>query len=184
MRLQNVLKVVLGSVLLFVLVVFGVGQILTDRWQVETVRTLDAPAPRLAPLLQNLRAWPSWGDLMVELGAPTKQEASGEPGAVGQTLRWRGPLGEALLVLTEVAPQVVAYRWTMQRAGEPAAQELSAGRIEWRPDGEKTIVTWREWRQMTTLAERWFAWFGAKQERIREIQRSGLEGLQQQFRPQ
>ncbi|MCC7395427.1 MAG: SRPBCC family protein [Planctomycetes bacterium] len=183
MRLPNVLKVVLASVLLFVLVVFGIGQILSDRWLVETVRRLDGPATRLAPLLQDLRAWSSWGDLMVELGAPTQREASGEAGQAGQALRWRGPLGEARLVLTEVEPLLVGYRWTMQRSGEEQAQELSAGRIEWLADGEQTVVTWREWRQMTSLAERWFAWFGAKQERIREIQRSGLEGLQLQFKP-
>jgi hypothetical protein len=169
-----------GTILIF----YGVGMLLADRWYVETTRTVPAPVTKVVPLLGNFATWADWSQMNANLGPETTREVTGQPGTVGHQITWRGAQGHARLVLAGVADNRLQYEFWRQAPGETAAVLRGHGSVRWEAvpgasaDTTATEVTWRDDGTWDNLAGRWIGWFGALQERMRQIQTSSLTGLE------
>lgn len=167
-----------------ILVFYGVGLLLADRWYVETVRLVPAPTEKVVPLLGNFATWADWSQMNANLGPETTREVSGQPGSVGHQITWRGAQGQARLVLAGVTENGLQYEFWRQAPGEPAPSLRGQGSVRWQSvpgatvDTTSTSVTWRDDGTWDNLAGRWIGWFGALQERMRQIQTSSLTGLE------
>lgn len=180
-----VLRTVALTLAALVLVFFAVGMLLADSWQIVTSRTMPLPAEPLAQRIGDLRTWEQWSALQFPLGNPTEVVYDGEAGAAGQRGIWRGPVGEAQLLLTDVEADVVRYAIGFRFGGDGEG-EVTGGRytgsIAWRQadDGDGTTVVWTENGQLHTLFDRWANWFGALQEKVKQVQGASLAGLERE----
>ena len=177
--LRTVVLALASSVLVFLLV----GLLLADRWQVRTTRTIAAPVERLQPLLVNLRLWPQWSVIDFELGNPTTREFQGEPAQANQSATWRGPQGIATVILTRVEDGLVEYAigYKYGPDGDSFGGRFT-GSITWQSTGEGTGLTWTEDGELVNLLQRWSNWFGALQEKVGQVQRASLAGLEEDVR--
>ena len=177
--IQTVVLALAGSVLVFVLV----GTLLADRWQIRTTRNIAAPVAQVAERVTDLGRWSDWSALDFQLGNPTDREITGVAGSSGQLATWRGPMGVATVKLTHVDAAAVDYLIGYQYGSEQ--QSLGGkftGRIEWQQAGNSTAVTWIENGELTNLVQRWSNWFGALQDKVQQVQRSSLAGLDEDIR--
>lgn len=163
-----------GSVLVFL----GVGMILADEWTVTTTRTMSAPVEQVAAPVRNLDAWQSWSSIDFQLGNPTKRSYSGEAGKPGQESMWSGPLGQAVVTLDAVTEDGVGYRIGYVYREANVGGKF-AGTITWKATASGTEVTWTENGKLGSLIERWTNWFGALQDKVQQIQRASLAGLEE-----
>ncbi|MGC3970441.1 MAG: SRPBCC family protein [Pirellulales bacterium] len=173
---RTVFKAVVFSLAGLVLVVVGVGLLLARDWQVETVRVLRAPPALVEALIRDLRNWEKWSAIEVDLGPQTARKVVGEAGP-GQRVEWSGPLGKAVLTATAVSASALDY--TIGVTGEDAPSPVR-GHLDWQADGAGCRVRWVDEGSFANLLLRWFGWFGALQERIKQIHASGLSELQAQ----
>lgn len=178
MKRPSVVQVVVLTLAGVILMVLGIGQLLADQWQVETTRTLPGPPAHVAALVSDLGSWQRWSDMKVNLGPQTKREVEGLPGTVGQRIAWTGVKGRATLTLTAVAPDAIEYEYGYEVAGAPRG----TGRIAWAADGAGCRVTWRDGGRWRDLWGRWAGWFGALQERTRQVHSASLTGLELELR--
>lgn len=169
-----------GSVLVFL----GVGQLLADEWTVSTTRVMRAAPAQVAAPVVDMSRWADWCDLNPPLGNPTTREVRGGAGEAGQQIEWRGPLGAAVITLDAVATDGVDYRLEFglgagTTEGSFRAGGKLTGEIRWVEQGDEVAVTWTERGSLPTLIERWSKWFGALQEKVRQIQRASLSSLEE-----
>ncbi|MFM1871765.1 MAG: hypothetical protein RL398_1187 [Planctomycetota bacterium] len=162
-----------------ILVYYGVGMLLANDWHVETTRTVPAPAAKVLPLVQDFATWKDWSQMDANLGPETTREVAGKAGEVGHEIVWKGAQGSARLTLSAVAADSVQYEFWRQLPGETAASLRGVGTIRWRAADSATEVTWRDDGTWDSLPGKWIGWFGALQERMRQIQTSSLSGLEQ-----
>jgi len=177
--LRAVVFALAGSVLVFLLV----GMILADRWQVVTTRSIPATVEVIRAKVTDLRAWPDWSALDFRLGNPTEQEVTGVAGTSGQVLTWRGPMGVAMLELTTVEQAHVDY--TINYKYGPDEQSFGGrftGTIDWQASEGATSITWTENGELDNLIQRWSNWFGALQDKVKQVQGSSLAGLAENLR--
>ena len=170
----KVTAVTLAATILFGLVV---SMNLQDRWEVATVRTIQCKPDRLAAVLGDLSTWERWYAAKVDLGNPTKATVEGAPGTVGHALVWTGPKGKASLSFTSVAPGSIVYDYGVvisdgQKGGR------GTGSVRYAAAGEGCTVTWTDGGSWDGIVARWFGWFGALQERCKQIQAASLVDLQ------
>jgi hypothetical protein len=161
-----------------VVVFFAVGLLLSDRWHVETVRTIRAPMAKVAELVQDFGKWESWSSMKLEMGPGTQREISGTPGAVGHRIRWNAPHANAVLEVVAAGPQFLQYDFLLQVPPAPQLTPSGHGTVRWEADGEGCRVTWSDDGTWDNLALRWFGWFGALQEQVKQVQGTSLAGLQ------
>jgi hypothetical protein len=172
--LRTVVLALAGSVLVFL----GVGLILADEWTVTTTRTMALPPAQVAGAVRDLDAWSKWSSIDFQLGNPTNRSYRGEAGKPGQEAMWSGPLGQAVVTLDAVTETGVDYRiGFVYRQGNTGGK--FAGSISWKPNGGSTEVTWTEHGKLNSLIERWTNWFGALQDKVQQIQRASLAGLEE-----
>lgn len=176
-NLQFVFKATALSLAGAILVGYGVGHLLADRWHVTTTHAVKAEPERVAAALLDLSTWEHWYGAKVDLGNPTKTEVLGEVGTVGQTLVWRGPLGEARLRLSAIEPGAVAYDYGV-RNKDGSTGGNGSGRIEYAKSAAGCTVSWTDRGVWDNVMLRWFGWFGALQERCRQIHDASLTGLE------
>lgn len=174
------MKVVVLVLAGFVLVYLGVGNFLAKAWTVTSQAVVQGAPERVAAAVADLGTWSMWSPLDVPLGPETRREVSGQAGAVGQRITWRGPQGTMTLELVRVTPADIGY---VLRAGEQGGPDLKFGRIAWDAVAEGTRIEWTESGFFPDFAARWFGWFGAIQERVRAFQQASLAGLQRAIQP-
>lgn len=164
-----------------VVVFFGVGAMLADRWHVEVSMTVNAGEDRVRALLHDFATWEDWSSLNANLGAGTRREVSGQAGTKGHCIRWSGPLGIATLTMTAVDARSVGYDFHQQDPGETTSRSLGRGTVTWQAGqaGSPCTVTWRDEGTWDNVVLRWWGWFGAVQEHVKQIQITSLAGLQQ-----
>ncbi|MFY9341833.1 MAG: SRPBCC family protein [Planctomycetota bacterium] len=174
-------KVVLRAMVLamaaMVVVWFLVGLLLADTWQVVSVHRVAADETKIAALVADLGSWQQWSATDAKLGEPTTRAVEGAPATIGHRLVWSGPLGKAMLTLTAVDAGAVEYRFGMQTGTADQETARGSGRVQWRAAGGAVEVTWTDRGSWGSLAERWFGWFGALQERVRQFQVTSLQQL-------
>jgi hypothetical protein len=179
---QNFFKTLVLMLAGSILVLFGIGAILSTEWRVETTRRLRTTPLALATQLTDLRAWMKWSLADIHLGAPTETRIEGEVGRVGQRVVWTGPLGRSVLTLLAVLPDAVEYSYGYERAGEAGLPSANgSGRIQWTVAGAECVVLWRESGVWDNVIARWWGWFGAKQEKVAQFQISSLQSLQEEL---
>ncbi len=162
-----------------VLVYFGVGCILADTWRVDTTRTVRASPEQVAGLVRDFRSWAKWSSVEVTLGPQTTREVTGEPGTVGHRIAWSGNQGKAMLTISTVAPGGIDYDFHSQGPQDSQLLPRGKGRVEWVPDTGGCRVHWHDESTVDSLPGRWFLWFGALQERVREMQGTSLSAMEQ-----
>ena len=162
-----------------VLVYLGFGYLLPDRWQVDTKRPVTAPAEQVARLVKDFGTWANWSSMDANLGSGTHREIAGQPGSVGQRITWTGSQGMATLTMTTVDSNSIGYDFHLQNPGETARRLSGQGTVRWQGEGSGCVVAWHEDVLLETLPLRWFGWFGALQEKVKQIQGTSLAGLQQ-----
>lgn len=181
--IRTVVLAIAGSVLVFLLV----GLMLADSWQVKTTRTIPAAPAVVAAKVTDLSEWPHWCALDFQLGNPTERSVVGAKGTTEQVATWTGPLGVATVKLTRVDPSAVDYLIGYKYG--PDEQSFGGkftGTIEWTASAEAgsggSAVTWVENGELTNLVQRWSNWFGALQDKVQQVQRSSLAGLEENIR--
>jgi hypothetical protein len=177
--LRTVVLALAGSVLVFLLV----GLLLADHWQVTTTRSIPAASAQLAAKLVDLRSWSEWSEVDFELGNPTERECTGVAGKAEQAATWHGPMGIATVRLTRVEAgllkYVIGYKYGPD--GDSFGGRFT-GSITWQTNGDATEVTWTERGELINLLQRWSNWFGALQEKVAQVQRASLAGLDEDLR--
>ena len=171
--LRAMLFALAGMMLVFLLV----GFVLADEWHMDTNRRVPASPERVAALVTDLSTWPRWTAMQADLGPQTTREIKGAPNTPGQAIEWSGLRGRGIVAVEAVGADRLEYVVKSQSAANEPAATFAKGRIEWKADGQGTRVTWHEEGQCRNLVERWFVWFGAVQERVRQIQAASLTGL-------
>jgi hypothetical protein len=175
---RSMLRSLVLSLAGMVLVYLGVGSILADQWHVDTTRTVAASAEQVGALVRDFSSWKKWSTMEAQLGPQTTLEVTGEPGAVGQRMKWSGNQGLATLTMYAVAPGAVEYQFHSQGPEETQLLLRGKGRVEWVADGSGCRVHWHDEARWDSLAGRWIGWFGALQERVKEIQGTSLAGIE------
>jgi hypothetical protein len=179
---RTVLRALVFSLAGLVLVVVGVGLLLADHWQVQTSRTLAAPPERVGALVHDLSGWGKWSAWDLKVGAQSQRTVEGSPNAVGQRLVWSGAHGTWALTVTALSPGSLDYRYErIVDAEHPPLPGSNTGSVTWAADGGGTRVTWTDRGTWDNFVLRWFGWFGAIQERVREMQSSSLVALADQL---
>lgn len=185
---KYVLKAVILALASSVLVFLLVGMILADSWKVATSRTITAPAEAIGKQILDLRQWSAWSEIDFELGNPTNREFKGEPNQADQAATWSGPMGIATVLLTKVEDRgaeggvveyAIGYKYGPE--GDSFGGKF-AGSIAWTNQGGATEVTWTENGELTNLLQRWSNWFGALQDKVGQVQRASLAGLEERIR--
>lgn len=161
-----------------VLVYLGVGMLLANEWRVETQRTIRATPARVAAVVTDLGTWEKWSLASVNLGPQTTRSVVGAPGAAGQQLVWQGPRGKSVLELTRVDADGIDYSFRNELVDAPEApQVLGGGQVRWSAAPDGCLVTWSDHGRWDHLAGRWIGWFGALQERMKQVEGASLEAL-------
>jgi hypothetical protein len=173
------LRAMVFSLAGMVVVYYGIGYLLADEWQVDTVRTIGAPPDRVASTVKDFATWAKWSSMDSNLGPETVREVSGAAGVVGHRITWSGGRGKAMLTSTAMGADFVEYEFRVEGPSHEQAHWQAAGRVEWAPEGGGCRVRWQDRSHWDSLAGRWFAWFGAPQERMRQIQGTSLAGLEE-----
>ncbi len=170
----KVTAVTLAATILFGLVI---SMNLQDRWEVTTVRTIKTKPERLAAVLGDLSTWDRWYAAKVDLGNPTKATVEGTPGTVGHALVWTGPMGKASLTFTSVAPGAIGYDYgVVVSDGQKGGR--GTGSVRYTAAGDSCTVTWIDGGVWDGMLARWFGWFGALQERCKQIHSASFTELQ------
>ncbi|MBX3464076.1 MAG: SRPBCC family protein [Planctomycetes bacterium] len=162
-----------GMVVVFV----AVGYLLAGEWHVESQREIGAPPARIAALVGDLSSWATWAAMEPNLGPPTTRSVLGAAGTEGHALRWSGPRGTATLTLRQVAADGIVYDFVGEGPERAPMQWRANGRITWTASAGGTAVRWYDEGHWDSLPGRWIGWFGAMQERARQIQTTSLAGL-------
>ena len=168
-----ILVALVGVVALF----FGLGSILPQQWVVETSAHVPAEPPRVVALLADFGSWQKWSTLANSGRSSESVAVEGAPGTVGHQLAWRATDKEAVLRLARVDKGGIEYDFLSRLgAGEPLTA-LGHGSVRVEPDSGGAIVHWTDSAQITGFAQRWFAWFGAQQESVKQSQQASLAKL-------
>lgn len=177
----NALKTMVLALAGMVLIFLGVGSMLPDQWHVEASRVIQAPPAKVVALLQDFQTWEKWSSLKAEMGAGTQRVVSGTPGTVGHRVTWTGPHGTAMLTVASIDAESLTYDFHIQVPPAPEPQRKGQGRLRWVAEGDGCRVTWRDDGTWDGLALRWFGWYGALQEQVKQVQGTSLAGLQREF---
>ena len=149
----------LGFALIFVTVVivsvaFVVPKVfLSSAYASERSAEIAAPAAEIHAVISDLTTWKEWTVWNEEIDPTVEYTYLGEPGQVGQTMKWVGEdLGEGAMTIQSVSDERVTY--TLEFTGMAPANvefELAAR-------GEGTAVRWAMSGEMEgPLPMRWFA---------------------------
>jgi hypothetical protein len=174
---RSMLRSLVLSLAGMVLVYLGVGSMLANEWRVDTTRTVAASAEQVAALVRDFNSWKKWSSMEARLGPQTTLEVTGDPGVIGHRMKWSGNQGLATLTMTAVTPAYIEYQFHSQGPGETQLLLRGTGRVEWVADGTGCRVHWHDESKWDSLPGRWIGWFGALQERVREIQGTSLAGI-------
>ena len=161
-----------------VLVFLGVGSMLASEWRVDTARTLAASAEEVGALVRDFHTWKKWSSMEPRLGPQTTLEVTGDAGTIGHRMKWSGNQGLATLTISAVTSSAIEYQFHSQGPQETQLLLRGTGRVEWAAEGAGCRVHWHDEHKWENLAGRWIGWFGALQERVREIQGTSLAGIE------
>ena len=131
--------------ILIALAVFVVGLVVVIALQPREYRvsrsiTIAAPAPVVFAQVDDFHKWASWSP-WATIDPGMKQSFEGAPAGVGAAYRWSGnrEVGEGRMTIVESRPpELVRVKLDFEK---PLAG-TSVAEFVFRPEGDRTIVTW------------------------------------------
>jgi len=120
-------------------------------FRIERSTTIVAPAPVVFAQVNDFRRWDAWSP-WARIDPAMKQTFEGAPAGAGAVYRWTGnrEVGEGRMTMTESRPgELVRIRLEFLK---PFAATNTA-EFTFRPEGERTAVTWRMTGQRDFVAK-------------------------------
>jgi hypothetical protein len=112
---------------------------MADTFRIARSTTIAAPPERIAPHIEDFRAWEKWSPYE-KLDREMKKTFSGAERGVGASYAWQGnsKAGAGSMTITSVTPQKIgiALHFTKPMRSENTAE------FTFEPDGAGTRVTW------------------------------------------
>ncbi|MBI3370043.1 MAG: SRPBCC family protein [Burkholderiales bacterium] len=136
--MMNVLKIILGVVLLLALVLVGGGMFLSSKFSVSRSVVVNAPAEKVYPLVASPRQWKAWS--VWNRRDPAMQiDYSGPESGAGAVWAWHSKSqGDGKMTFTAAeANQRLAYDLFFPDFGT-----TSTGELRLTPEGNGTRITW------------------------------------------
>lgn len=134
---MKTLKVVFGSLVIFILLALVISLFLPSKWTVERKVEIQAAAADVFPYINNLRKWPEW-TVWYQREPKPQTEYSGPEQGVGARSAWSDPSGSGELTITASEPNAgVEYTMEMNQG-----EFSSRGAIRLSPSPLGTMVTW------------------------------------------
>lgn len=140
---SRALKIVAGIGLLLVglvLVVLALAMTKPDVFRIERSVTINAPADKIYPLIEDFQEWPKWSPFE-NLDPQIKKTFSGEPRGLGAVYAWDGnsQAGKGRIEIIEAsAPSKLGMTLDFERPFDCHNQVL----FTLEPAGDGTKVTW------------------------------------------
>jgi hypothetical protein len=141
---QSMFKTMAVALAGMVLVYFGVGSILADRWQVDTYRTIGAEPERVRALVGDFHTWAKWSSMDATLGPQTARAVTGEPSTAGHRITWSGSQGKATLTISKATADGIDYEFHSQGPHDAELLPRGKGRVAWTRDGTGSRVHWHD----------------------------------------
>lgn len=134
MKALKWIAIVLGGLL----AVFLVGAaLIPSTYRVERVATVEAPAEKIYPLIEDPRAWARW-TVWNQRDPNMKVSYSGAASGVGATWAWEGKEGNGNMTFTAADPgRSITYALAFPEMGMS-----SKGMLTLSPSGNATRVSW------------------------------------------
>jgi len=135
----NIILVIVGIIVVAILAVLGVAAFRPDQFRVERSLTINAPAEKIFPILEDLRQQRNWSP-WDQVDATMTRNYSGTERGVGAIYEWDGKnIGAGRQEITGVTPNSkIDIKIDFFRPME------AHNRVEFllRPEGNATNVTW------------------------------------------
>lgn len=151
--LAKIARALVIAVLAAAAVYYGGAQLLSDRAVVERSITIAAPPDRIWPLISDFQQWPRW--------APWNQrepaleiEVSGDPGALGHSMRFLSADGSASVGVQEIVD--VALEERVETAIDFGEAGVAVAVLEIEPVAGGSRVVWRFQDDLEGADQRWF----------------------------
>lgn len=136
---MKALEKILIAVLAVLVLLLAGAYLLPAKWHVSRSVIIHAPPAKIHPLVESLKAWPTWAPWTTELDPTLKYEYAGPDTGVGAISSWTGDkTGPGTLRITESDP-AKGVVFVMQ-FGDDHYKSHGSIRYEMVPDG--TRVTW------------------------------------------
>jgi len=122
---------------------------MADTFRIARSTTIAAPPDRIAPHIEDLRAWQKWSPYE-KLDPAMKKTFSGAEHGVGASYAWEGnsKAGAGSMTITAATPQKVDIAlkftkpWRSENTAEFSLEPEGAGtRVTWSMVGPKTLMT-------------------------------------------
>ena len=138
---MNFFKSILIGLLIFLIVLIGIGFLLPSHMEVQRTLVIEAPPQQIQPWLDNMKRWELWIPWNKQMDQTVEYIFSGPEKGVGATLSWQGAkLGQGSLKLTKVEPKVgVQYEITFDQGNL-----LATGSLAYEPVPEGTRLIWED----------------------------------------
>ena len=172
-ELRILVVAIVGVVVMFL----GMSALLPRERTVETSLVMPAECKQVAPMFADFNAWKRWSPILSTARADTEVVVEGQPGAVGQLLRWRKSPSEAMLRLVRVEPGRVDYEFLSRLQSDQPFVDYGLGEVRFEPHDGGCRVVWRESGRVPGYLGRWFVWFGAQQKTQLQLMEASLARL-------
>jgi uncharacterized protein YndB with AHSA1/START domain len=137
---KKILIGVAAAVLVLVLGFVTVVAMKPNEFRVSRSATMAAPAERVFTQVNDLRKWDAWSP-WAKLDPNAKNTFEGPEAGAGATFGWAGndKVGEGKMTITESKPNELVR---LKLAFVKPMEDSSDTEFTFKPDGEKTTVTW------------------------------------------
>ncbi|HVJ69631.1 MAG TPA: SRPBCC family protein [Caulifigura sp.] len=138
-RLKTVFLSLLGCFVLFVGVVLVLASTKPDVFRVERSITVNAPAEKIRPHIDDLKKWTAWSPFE-KVDPDMQRDYSGAENGVGARYAWEGDsnIGAGRIEITESTPEKIAM--SLEFLKPMAAKNVAEFTMV--PEGDGTKVTW------------------------------------------
>ena len=132
---------ILIALVVIVVGLVGVITLQPARYRVSRSTTIAAPAPVVFAQVNDFHKWSAWSP-WEKIDPAMKRTYEGPPAGVGASYAWVGSreVGEGRMMIVESRPSdliQVKLEFVKPFAGTSVAE------FSFKPDGERTLVTWR-----------------------------------------
>ena len=136
----KIVAAILAALVVLVLAVVVVALVTRpDDFAVQRSTTINAPADKVHPLLNDFKQWASWSPYE-KLDTSLTRNYMGAPQGVGAAYSWDGPkAGAGTMTITGSTPDAVNIRLEFTKPMTATNDTV----FTLTPDGAGTIVTWR-----------------------------------------
>jgi len=139
-RMKLLQRLFFGLVV-FIVLLIGVGFLLPKEWSVERKITIKAPPEQIHLYVSHLAKWQEWTDWTPEQDPTLQYTYEGPEEGVGATQRWTSErMGKGMLRIIRSDPSKgIGYELYFEEEALP-----TLGEITYQPNDEGTVVVWKD----------------------------------------